>query len=324
MLLTVLYLSCVKFECDVCVKIYPMNYRTVFMGSSDFSVSILEELARHYQVAGVITQADKPAGRGKQLTPPPVKLKAQELSLPILQPEKLKTPEVLEQLVNWQPDFIVVAAYGKILRQNILDLPRFGCINVHASYLPRWRGASPIQAAILNGDISTGVTIMIMDAGVDTGPILSREKVLIEPEDDSKTLSSRLASTGSRWLISTLDAYLSGSLNPLPQEEDGATYAAMIQKEDGALDFLKPAVELERKVRAFIEWPGAVMDYDGQVLKVRKARVLPGKGEPGERSIIDRFPCVNTVDGRLMLLEVKPAGRNWMSGADFLHGARDW
>ena len=301
-----------------------MSFRTVFMGSSDFSVSILEELARHYTVAGVITQADKPAGRGKQLTPPPVKLKAQELSLPILQPEKLKTPEVLEQLVNWQPDFIVVAAYGKILRQNILDLPRYGCINVHASYLPRWRGASPIQTAILNGDNSTGVTIMVMDAGVDTGPILSREKVHIDADDDSRTLSSKLASTGSRLLISTLYAYLSGSLEPHPQEDDGVTYAAMIQKEDGLLDFSKPAVELERKVRAFIDWPGAVMDFGGQALKIRKARVIPGKGKPGERLIIDRFPCVNTVDGGLMLLEVKPAGRNWMSGADFLRGARDW
>ncbi len=301
-----------------------MSYRTVFMGSSDFSVSILEELARHYPVSGVITQADKPAGRGKQLTPPPVKLKAQELSLPILQPEKLKTPEVFEQLVNWQPDFIVVAAYGKILRQNILDLPRFGCINVHASYLPRWRGASPIQTAILNGDSSTGVTIMVMDAGVDTGPILSREKVLIDPDDDSITLSEKLAITGSRLLISTLEAYLSGSLKPHAQEEDGATYAAMIQKEDGYLDFSSPAEELERKVRAFIDWPGVVMDFSGQALKIRKARVIPGKGEPGERIIIDHFPCVNTVDGKLMLLEVKPAGRNWMSGADFLRGARDW
>ena len=301
-----------------------MSYRTVFMGSSDFSVSILEELARHYPVSGVITQADKPAGRGKQLTPPPVKLKALELSLPILQPEKLKTPEVLEQLVNWQPDFIVVAAYGKILRQNILDLPRFGCINVHASYLPRWRGASPIQTAILNGDSSTGVTIMVMDAGVDTGPILSREKVLIDPDDDAITLSEKLAITGSRLLISTLEAYLSGSQKPLPQEEDGATYAAMIQKEDGYLDFSSPAEELERKVRAFIDWPGAVMDFGGQALKIRKARVIPGKGEPGVRIIIDRYPCVNTVDGKLLLLEVKPAGRNWMSGADFLRGARDW
>jgi len=301
-----------------------MNYRTVFMGTSDFSVSILDELARHYPVAGVITQADKPAGRGKQLASPPVKRKAQELSLPIIQPEKLKTPEVLEQLANWQPDFVVVAAYGKILRQNILDLPRLGCINVHASYLPRWRGASPIQAAILNGDDSTGVTIMIMDAGVDTGPILAREKVSIQSTDDLVTLSRKLADAGGKLLMTTLDGYLSGSLVPVPQEEDGATYASMILKEDGVLDFSKPAVELERQVRAFIDWPGAAMSFGEQSLKVRKARVVTGEGVPGERSVVDRFPCVNTIDGRLMLLEVKPAGRNWMSGADFLRGVRDW
>jgi len=301
-----------------------MNYRTVFMGTSDFSVSILDELARHYPVAGVITQADKPAGRGKRLTSPPVKRKAEELSLPIIQPEKLKSPEVMEQLQNWQPDFIVVAAYGKILRQNILDLPRFGCINVHASYLPRWRGASPIQAAILNGDDSTGVTIMVMDPGVDTGPILAREKVSIHPTDDSITLSDKLARVGGKLLISTLDGYLSGSLAPFPQEEDGATYAAMIQKEDGILDFSRPAVELERKVRAFIDWPGATMSFQGQPLNIRKTRVVTGKGLPGDRFVVDRFPCVNTIDGGLMLLEVKPAGRNWMSGADFLRGTRDW
>jgi len=301
-----------------------MIYRTVFMGTSDFSVSILEELARQYPVAGVITQADKPAGRGKRLTSPPVKRKAEELSLPIIQPEKLKSPEVMEQLQNWQPDFIVVAAYGKILRQNILDLPRFGCINVHASYLPRWRGASPIQAAILNGDDSTGVTIMVMDPGVDTGPILAREKVSIHPTDDSITLSDKLARVGGKLLISTLDGYLSGSLAPFPQEEDGATYAAMIQKEDGILDFSRPAVELERKVRAFIDWPGDTMSFQGQPLNIRKTRVVTGKGLPGDRFVVDRFPCVNTIDGGLMLLEVKPAGRNWMSGADFLRGTRDW
>lgn len=301
-----------------------MIYRTVFMGTSDFSVSILEELARQYPVAGVITQADKPAGRGKRLTSPPVKRKAEELSLPIIQPEKLKSPEVMEQLQNWQPDFIVVAAYGKILRQNILDLPRFGCINVHASYLPRWRGASPIQAAILNGDDSTGVTIMVMDPGVDTGPILAREKVSIHPTDDSITLSDKLARVGGKLLISTLDGYLSGSLAPFPQEEDGATYAAMIQKEDGILDFSRPAVELERKVRAFIDWPGATMSFQGQPLNIRKTRVVTGKGLPGNRFVVDRFPCVNTIDGGLMLLEVKPAGRNWMNGADFLRGTRDW
>ena len=306
------------------VKINFMTMRTVFMGSSDFSVSILEELACHYDVSGVITQPDKPAGRGKQLTPPPVKISAQRLGMQVLQPEKLKAPEIFELLTNWAPDFITVAAYGKILQQNVLDLPRFGCINVHASYLPRWRGASPIQTAILNGDAITGVTIMVMDAGIDTGAILSQQVVPIDPDEDALSLSIKLAKVGGLLLVQTLDKYLSGSIHPIPQSEEGATYATMIRKEDGILDFTQPATMLERKVRAFIEWPVASMNLGEEMLKIRKAKVISGAGEPGSRVIIDRFPCVNTPDGRLMLLEVKPAGKNWMSGADYLRGARNW
>ena len=301
-----------------------MTYQCVFMGSSDFSVAILERLAQHYKVSGVITQPDKPAGRGKKLTPPPVKTVALELGLPVLQPEKLKTPEIFDQLSAWEPDFIVIAAYGKILRQNVLDLPRFGCINVHASNLPRWRGASPIQAAILNGDPSTGVTIMVMDAGIDTGPLLSQQVVDIDPQEDSISLAAKLAGVGGPLLVQTLKKYLAGEINPTTQPEDGATYTTMIRKEDGVLDFTLPAAVLERKVRAFIEWPGASMIIGEESLKIRKARVIPGMGDPGSRIVIDRFPCVNTPDGCLMLLEVKPAGKNWMSGADYLRGARNW
>ena len=294
------------------------------MGSSEFSVAILEALAQRYRVDGVITQPDKPAGRGKRMTPPAVKVAAERLGLTVLQPEKLKAPEVYEQLCAWNPDFIVVAAYGKILRQNVLDLPRFGCINVHASYLPRWRGASPIQTAILHGDRSTGVTIMVMDAGIDTGPLLSQQVVTISPVDDAITLSAKLAEVGGPLLVKTLDQYLGGKIHPFTQPDEGATYAAMIKKEDGNLDFSSPANELERKVRAFIDWPGATMLVGEDPLKIRQAAVIPGSGEPGTRLIIDRFPCVNTPDGRLMLLEVKPAGRKWMSGADYLRGVRNW
>jgi methionyl-tRNA formyltransferase len=301
-----------------------MSYRSVFMGSSEFSVAILEELAKHYTVNGVITQPDKPAGRGKQLTPPPVKIAAQRLGLPFFQPEKLNDPVVIEQLTAWAPDFIVVAAYGKILRQNVLDLPRYGCVNVHASFLPRWRGASPIQTAILHGDETTGVTIMVMDAGVDTGAILSQQMVPIETEDDAVSLSAKLAAVGGPLLVHTLDRYLAGAIQPQSQPDEGMTYAAMIRKEDGILDFTQPAALLERKVRAFIEWPGASLAVGDEVLKVRKARVIPGAGTPGSRTVIDRFPCVETPDGKLVLLEVKPAGKNWMSGADYLRGARNW
>lgn len=294
------------------------------MGSSEFSVAILEELVKQYTVSGVITQPEKPAGRGKQLTPPPVKTAADRLGLTIFQPEKLKAPEVFEQLTAWAPDFIVVAAYGKILRQNVLDLPRFGCINVHASYLPRWRGASPIQTAILQGDATSGVTIMVMDAGVDTGAILSQQVVPIEPDDDAVSLSTKLAGVGAPLLVRTLDLYLSGAIQPLPQTEEGATYATMIRKEDGLLDFTQPALSLERRIRAFIEWPVASIAVGDELLKIRKARVIPGAGTPSRRSTVDRFPCVETPDGTLVLLEVKPAGKNWMSGADYLRGARNW
>lgn len=301
-----------------------MAYKTVFMGSPEFAVRILAELVEHYEVSGVVTQPDKPAGRGKRLTPPPVKLLSQQLGLPFIQPDKMKGPGVFEQLVSWNPDFIVVAAFGRILRQNLLDLPRLGCINVHASYLPRWRGAAPIQAAILHGDRSTGVTIMKMDAGVDTGPILARELVNIESDDTSITLTAKLAQVGSKLLIQALQGYLNGSLVPEAQTEEGATYAPMINKEDGLLDFTQHAVLLERKVRAFIDWPGAYLELAGETLKVRKARVVDGSGNPGDREVCDGYPCISTPDGKLMLLEVKPAGRNWMPGSDFLRGARNW
>jgi methionyl-tRNA formyltransferase len=301
-----------------------MSPQTVFMGSSDFSVVILEQLIKHYMVKGVITQPDKPAGRGKALTPPPVKRVALHHGLDVYQPEKLNVPETMEWLNLWKPDFIVVAAYGKILRPNILDFPQFGCLNVHASYLPRWRGASPIQAALLHGDETTGVSIMIMDAGVDTGAVLARQRVLIDPEDAAITLSHKLARTGGDLLISTLDGYLAGKIQPQKQEEEGATYAPMIRKEDGMLDFNEPAIVLERKIRAFVDWPGAAMMFEGQMIKIRKARVLPLQGEPGKRTVVEHFPCVYTSDGCLVLMEVKPAGKNWMSGADFLRGTRNW
>lgn len=301
-----------------------MAYRTVFMGSPDFSVSILEELGKHYEVCGVVTQPDKPAGRGKKLTPPPVKILAERCGYPLIQPEKMKDPGVYEQLAAWVPDFFVVVAFGRILRQQMLDLPRLGCINVHASYLPRWRGAAPIQAAILHGDDSTGVSIMKMDAGIDTGPILLREAVTITPQENSITLTTKLAAVGANLLIRALEGYLGGGLTPSPQQDEEATYAPMICKEDGLLNFTQPAVTLERKIRAFIDWPGAYMMLGEEILKVRKAKVIPATSTPGTRGMCEGYPCVNTVDGKLVLLEVKPAGKNWMNAADFVRGSRAW
>jgi len=306
------------------VKIKRMSEKTVFMGSPEFAASILAALGNHYDVRGVVTQPDKLAGRGKKLTPPPVKTLAERMGYPVIQPEKMKDPGVFEQLHAWNPDFIVVAAFGKILRQNVLDLPRLGCINVHASYLPRWRGAAPVQAAIIHGDTTTGVSIMKMDIGVDTGPILIRERVKIEPADDAASLTSRLATVGATLLLQALDGYINGNLSPVPQNENGATYAPMINKEDGLLDFSQAAEMLERKIRAYSEWPGAYIRLGEEALKVRRAKVVPGSGVPGQRETCNGYPCIHTSDGKLVLLEVKPAGKNWMNAADYLRGSRAW
>ena len=226
------------------------------MGSPDFALSTLRALHENYSVVGVVTQPDRAAGRGRELKSPPVKTLALELGIPVIQPEKLREPEAMEQLRAWSPDVIVVAAFGQILRQDVLDLPKFGCINVHASLLPRWRGAAPINAAILHGDEETGITIMKMDAGLDTGPILTQRSVRIQPDETAGSLFETLSQLGADLLLDTLPGYISGEIKPRPQPEEGATYAGMLKKEDGLLDFSRPAEELERKVRAFNPWPG--------------------------------------------------------------------
>lgn len=300
--------------------------RVVFMGSPMFAVPTLRALAAHYPVVGVVTQPDRPAGRGKKLTPPPVKTVAQELGLPVMQPRRLRAPEAFAQLQAWAPDLIVVAAYGQILRPNVLALPRYGCLNVHASLLPRWRGASPIQHAILAGDRETGVTIMLMDEGLDTGPILSQRAIPIAPEDTGATLSEKLASLGAELLLETLPAYLSGALQPRPQPEEGVTYAPLLKKEDGRLDCHQPAEVLARQVRAFDPWPGTFLTpWRGGALKVLEAvavqELSPG---PGVRLVWQGFPAVGTSAGILVLRRVQPAGKRPMPGDAFLRGARDW
>src|SRR5919108_4165338 len=191
--------------------------RVVFMGSPDFALPTLQALAEHYDVVGVVTQPDRASGRGRERKPPPVKTLALELGIPVMQPEKLRLPEAMEQLRLWDPDLIVVAAFGQILKKDVLDLPRFGCINVHASLLPRWRGAAPINAAILHGDEETGVTIMQMDVGLDTGPILVKRSIRLTRDDTAASVTERLSQFGAELLIETLPDYLSGKIIPLPQ-----------------------------------------------------------------------------------------------------------
>jgi methionyl-tRNA formyltransferase len=302
-----------------------MNKRIVFMGSPDFSVPILEGLAEQYQVVGVVTQPDRPSGRGRVMTPPPVKLLAEKLGISVMQPQKLRLPEAFEQLVGWKPDAIIVAAFGQILRQNVLDLPEFGCINVHASYLPRWRGAAPIQAAILSADDFTGVSIMRMDAGIDTGPVFHQEKVDILNEDTAITLGKRLSQTGRKALLEVLPGIFEGRITARMQDDSQATYASMLKKEDGLLDWSQPAQVLERIVRAYNDWPGAYTLWNEQILKVKQTVVVPiTNPTPGKHILFQGKPAVETSEGALCLLELQPAGKKWMNGKDFLNGNPDW
>ncbi len=299
--------------------------RLVFMGSPEFATPILRGLAGKYEVVGVVTQPDRPAGRGRQLTPPPVKVLAQELGIPVMQPPKLREPEAMERLRLWTPDLIVVAAFGQILRREVLWLPRHGSINVHASLLPRWRGAAPIQAALLAGDEQTGITIMLMDEGVDTGPILAQQPLPIGPDDTTGSLAGQLSALGTGLLLETLPGYLSGDVKPQPQKNEGATYASMLKKGDALLDLSRPAVELARRVRAFNPRPGAYLSLsEGTALKVHMAHAEEGDAVPGLRLVRNGLPAIGTAQGILVLDDVQPAGKKPMNGRAFLAGARDW
>ncbi len=294
------------------------------MGSPDFSLPTLRALTNAYDVVGVVTQPDRASGRGRELKAPPVKTLALELGIPVIQPEKLRQPEAMEQLRAWNPDLIVVAAFGQILRKDVLDLPHHGCINVHASLLPRWRGAAPINAAILNGDEETGVTIMQMDVGLDTGPMLSQRSIRLTREDTAGSVFEKLSQLGADLLIETLPDYLSGTLQPTPQPEAGMTYAPMIKKEDGQLDFNQDAIALERRVRAFNPWPGVYMDFEDTNLKIHRAHVEVSNAPAGQRLLWHGQPAVAAGGGILVLDEVQPAGKKSMSGKAFLAGARNW
>jgi methionyl-tRNA formyltransferase len=301
-----------------------MPLKIVFMGSPEFSLPILRQLAQTHNVVGVVTQPDRAAGRGRGLTPPPVKSLALELGIPVQQPEKLRLPEAMRELRKLEPELIVVAAYGQILKPEVLDLPPYGCINVHASLLPRWRGAAPINAAILAGDEKTGVTIMKMDPGMDTGPMLAQRAVGIGRDETAGQLYERLSALGADLLMDTLPGYLEGRITPAQQPAEGVTYAPMLKKEQGLLDFLRPAVELERQVRAFNPWPGAYFEWSNGPLKVHRAHVEAEQASPGETIVYGGMPAVGSSVGLLMLDEVQPAGKKPMSGRAFLSGARTW
>ena len=291
--------------------------RAAFAGTPDFALPALHALvgSRH-QIVGVLTQPDRPKGRGRQIAPSPVKQAAQAYGLPVAQPSTLKDEASRTELAAWQPDVLVVVAYGLILPQAVLELPRLGCINIHASLLPRWRGAAPIQRAILAGDTETGVTIMQMDAGLDTGPILLQRSTPIGPDDTGGTLHDRLAELGASALIEALDGLESGALRARPQPTEGATYAAKIEKAEALIDWSGSALEIERKVRAFNPWPVAETRLDGEQLRIFRARAImddspAGPDEPPGMVVALRGDAliVRCGQGALAMTDVQRPGR---------------
>lgn len=304
-----------------------MPLRIVFMGTPDIACPTLQALAiaPGCQVVGVVAQPDKPRGRDLKLQPPPVKELAVRLGLPVFQPERARNETFLAQLRELRPDLVAVLAYGQILPQPILDLPTHGCLNVHTSLLPRWRGAAPIQWAILEGDAETGVTLMRMDAGLDTGGIVATRATSIVPDDNAQTLHDRLAVLGAELLVQTIPRYVTGELPPHPQPDEGVTYARKLTKDDGRLDWSQPASRLHNRLRAFTPWPGTFTFLPAQprplLLKVWRAEITAGSGHPGQVLSAEKSGIVVACrEGALRLLEVQKEGGRRMTAAEFLAG----
>lgn len=297
--------------------------KIVFMGTPEFAIPCLEALKNAgHELLAVFTQPDKPKGRKLEICPPPVKVKAMEMGLPVYQPATLKDGEALNILKQLNPEIIVVAAYGKILPKEILELPKFGCVNVHASLLPRHRGASPIQWAIISGDKKTGITIMQMDEGLDTGDILNTAAIDIYPDEDAQSLHDRLSILGAELLCKTLPKLESGLITPQKQDDNKATYAPIINREMGKLDFTRPAMELYNLIRGFNPWPAAFTTISGKRLKIYKSS-LGGttKFKPGTAVTDGQRLKVACGDGVLLeFLEVQPEGSKRMTAAEYLRG----
>ncbi|MCK6579628.1 MAG: methionyl-tRNA formyltransferase [Anaerolineae bacterium] len=294
--------------------------KIVFMGTPDFAVPTLQALIRHHAVVGVVTQPDRPAGRGREVQMSPAKQIALSAGIPVFQPEKIRRPDAIAELRRWDADLYVVAAFGQILPQSVLDIPTYGSINVHASLLPRWRGAAPIQAAIRAGDAETGVTIMRMDAGLDTGPMLTNRAIRIAPDETGQSLHDRLAILGADLLIETLPGYFDGTIQPQPQPDQGVTFAPRIEKEEGRIDWQQPALVIERMLRAFTPWPGAFTTWDGQMLKVLAGAAVEGSAAPGLVAARGGRIIVGTGEGCFALRAVQLAGRKAAEIDEFLRG----
>ena len=299
--------------------------RLVFMGTPDFASASLEALLRSDDsIVGVVTQPDRPKGRGQTLTPSPVKLLAQQEQIPLLQPLKMKDPEFFHTLGGWRPDLIAVAAFGRILPPAILSLPPLGCINVHGSLLPKYRGAGPIQWAIINGETETGITTMLMDEGMDTGAMLLQEAIPITPDDTVGTLSPRLAELGGRLLVETIAQLKAGTLVPQPQNASLATLAPLLNKEDGVIDWALPATALANRVRGLSPWPGAyTTTTGGDRWTIWRALALPGPvtKPPGMVvAVTTKAIHVATGAGVLAVTELQPANSRRMAVSQYLAG----
>lgn len=298
----------------------------VFMGTPDFAVPALQALIKHHHVVGVVTQPDRPSGRNQQIQQSPVKQTALLADIPVFQPEKIRQRDAINQLKTWQADVYIVAAFGQILPQTVLDLPPYHALNIHASLLPRWRGAAPIHAAIREGDPETGITIMLMDAGLDTGPILSQRAIPILPDDTGQSLHDKLADLGAELLIETLPAYLSRKIQPQPQREHLVTYAPQIIKAQGLIDWSQSAQVIERLVRAFTPWPGTFTLWRGKQLKIHagKDSAYPTNSETGFVSLHQGQIAINTGSGLYYPTQVQLEGKKRMSIEEFVRGYPDF
>jgi len=303
--------------------------RIVFMGTPEFAVPSLQALLeadpeKLGRVVGVVTQPDRPKGRGQQLTPPPVKVLAQQAGLPILQPLKMKDPSFLETLKSWAPDLIAVTAFGRILPPVVLDLPPKGCVNVHGSLLPKYRGAAPIQWAIINGETETGITTMLMDPGMDTGPVLLQETVPILPMETAGELAARLAPIGGRLLVKTISGLKNGTLAPVPQDHSRATLAPLLKKEDGMLRWDEEATALANRIRGLTPWPGAYTFYGDERWQIWRAEPTnPGcaMAEPGVILEVTKETIrIAAGKGALLIRELQPASGKRLSVKQYLAG----
>ena len=294
----------------------------IFMGTPEFAVPSLQALIdSEHNVVCVVCQPDRPSGRGRKLSPPPVKILAQEHSIPVLQPEKVRTEEFFEKLSSFKPDVICVTAYGRIIPPNILELPKYGCVNVHASILPKYRGAAPINWAIINGEKTTGITTMLMDEGMDTGDILLMEEIEIGEDDTSIELSEKLSNIGAALLIETIKKCQNDEITPIKQNDDDATLAPIIKKDVGKIDWNRSAEDIRNLIRGTQPWPGAFTSYEGKNLKIFKTSVEDSPGKPGEIITSDKDRLIiGTGSKSLSIEELQIEGGKRLNVSDFLRG----